>query len=351
MLVCRGCCCGTERKHPGFDHDGQLATLRAAIASRPSARLWTVDCLGSCERSNVVVVRRRNERRWFGGLVDLDASRELAEWLRGGAGDPWPESVAARQFAPSVAGAAVARRLAWSTEEVVDAVEQALRERAGTWLLGVYGASAEVALDDGPSDVRRDGSCVTATSGSGALRLRVHASTAAFAVMPVDVPTIGVVALAVPRSHLRPQARRHVTLVGLDVDAVRDADRDSTLVDLGHGAAASRFYLRVPESELLSILPSVGRELDFGGRDGDAILRTPAHQVVTTTLGRAEIYAPIPAADGSRRPGSHSHLSGGELELGLDLPPGLVLPDGWSPAATFYPSPAWRARPSARFVG
>ncbi|MFY1632080.1 hypothetical protein ACN27F_02145 [Solwaraspora sp. WMMB335] len=52
VTVCRGCCCGTSRKHPDVDHDGQLRALRAS-----GARVRVVDCLNTCERSNVVVVQ------------------------------------------------------------------------------------------------------------------------------------------------------------------------------------------------------------------------------------------------------------------------------------------------------
>ncbi|MCW2506633.1 MAG: hypothetical protein JWO79_4917, partial [Actinomycetia bacterium] len=51
VTVCRGCCCGTERKHPGIDHDGLLAALAEVGAVRVS------DCLDVCEDSNVVVVQ------------------------------------------------------------------------------------------------------------------------------------------------------------------------------------------------------------------------------------------------------------------------------------------------------
>jgi hypothetical protein len=80
VLVCRGCCCGTD-KHPDVDHDGQLAQLEAA-----GARCHVVDCLGPCDRSNVVVVRRDEARWWFGEVFDAGP---LAAWVaQGAAGEP-----------------------------------------------------------------------------------------------------------------------------------------------------------------------------------------------------------------------------------------------------------------------
>ncbi|HLL37224.1 MAG TPA: hypothetical protein VK545_25790, partial [Streptomyces sp.] len=47
LVVCRGCCCGNARKHPGTDHAWQLERLRAAAAdSGGRFTVRTTDCLG-----------------------------------------------------------------------------------------------------------------------------------------------------------------------------------------------------------------------------------------------------------------------------------------------------------------
>lgn len=56
IVVCRGCCCGTTRKHPDTDHGRQLAMLAEAVAAIPGARLRTVGCLDLCRSSNVIAV-------------------------------------------------------------------------------------------------------------------------------------------------------------------------------------------------------------------------------------------------------------------------------------------------------
>lgn len=99
VLVCRGCCCGTS-KHPDVDHDAQIDTLRAHLPDELRARLFLVDCLGPCSRSNVVVVRRHGVRRWFGEVLDVEVTRALAEWVRAGADGLPPEVVAEREFHP-----------------------------------------------------------------------------------------------------------------------------------------------------------------------------------------------------------------------------------------------------------
>jgi (2Fe-2S) ferredoxin len=60
----------------------------------------TVDCLGPCSRSNVVVVRRDGVRRWFGQILDDEVTQALAGWVHEGASEPLPALVAVHEFVP-----------------------------------------------------------------------------------------------------------------------------------------------------------------------------------------------------------------------------------------------------------
>jgi hypothetical protein len=87
VLVCRGCCCGTD-KHPSTPHREQVAILRrAALAA--GARFAVTDCLDACAHSNVVVLRRRvegaTETVWLGRVLRARDTALLAAWItRGG---------------------------------------------------------------------------------------------------------------------------------------------------------------------------------------------------------------------------------------------------------------------------
>ncbi len=90
MSVCRGCCCGTVKKHPDVEHRAQLDRLRDVVADRARIREVT-DCLGPCENSNVIVVTPSRLARLFGGrptwlgrILDDDAVESLAQWLHAG---------------------------------------------------------------------------------------------------------------------------------------------------------------------------------------------------------------------------------------------------------------------------
>ena len=87
--MCRGCCCGTTRKHPDVDHDGIAAILEEATGV--DAELVRVDCLWACDLSNVVVVnptaqaRREGARpAWVAHVNTLEQARAVADWVRQG---------------------------------------------------------------------------------------------------------------------------------------------------------------------------------------------------------------------------------------------------------------------------
>ena len=89
MTVCRGCCCGTAEKHPGVDHDGLVDRFRLALAG--VAKLRVTDCLGACERSNVVVVGPSRLARaigarptWFSNVLDEDTVDDIVRWIHAG---------------------------------------------------------------------------------------------------------------------------------------------------------------------------------------------------------------------------------------------------------------------------
>ncbi|MFI9362731.1 (2Fe-2S) ferredoxin domain-containing protein [Kitasatospora sp. NPDC053057] len=95
VVVCRGCCCGSARKHPDTDHDGQLASLRAAAeASGGALAVRTTDCLDACPQSNVIVVQPSTRGRtrggravWLGWALDDDGIDLVIGWaLAGGPG-------------------------------------------------------------------------------------------------------------------------------------------------------------------------------------------------------------------------------------------------------------------------
>ncbi|MFJ1535438.1 (2Fe-2S) ferredoxin domain-containing protein [Streptomyces mirabilis] len=107
VVVCRGCCCGSPRKHPGTDHAWQLERLRAgSAASGGRFTVRTTDCLGPCDQANVIVVqpsaagRRAGGRAtWIGFAIGDDCTEDLLRWAEaGGPGVADPPATLELQF-------------------------------------------------------------------------------------------------------------------------------------------------------------------------------------------------------------------------------------------------------------
>lgn len=103
ITVCRGCCCGTEKKVPGVDHEAQLARL-SAIDDHAARRVpvRTSKCLGICFQANVIVVRPSAQGRaaggrpvWLGEMAEDGLLEAVDDWIfEGGPGlAPLPASL------------------------------------------------------------------------------------------------------------------------------------------------------------------------------------------------------------------------------------------------------------------
>jgi hypothetical protein len=336
VVVCRGSSCGNVDKHPEVDHDAQLRRFSAA------ARVYASDCLGPCERSNVVVVRRGTARRWFGDLLADADTNALVEWVAAGANTALSSRLAARQFDPGVSSSVLAQPVALDTEALTRLVEKVLRDRLGAWTLGVEGAGAEFNSAGERPAVSRRGSTIESVSSQGGLRLTISASVRAFSVAVPDTEVIMALFLAVPRASLT-AAPRGLTARGLDGDALRAFDREANLYDLAVGHASAAICVRTSDPELQALLASYQDQpwADVHENIGPLLAQRSPHRVIQTPVGRAEVYSIVPAPEGESSPGPHSYLSIEALEVGNELPTLFTLPQGWAPAAMFRPPPGW----------
>jgi (2Fe-2S) ferredoxin len=109
VVVCRGGDCGSRRKHPGFDHQGQLARFREGLDGEQVAVVVS-RCLDACEFSNVVVVQpgardgaQRAEPVWLGEVLDDATTEGVVDWVQvgGPVADP-PPAVQAHRFQPDL---------------------------------------------------------------------------------------------------------------------------------------------------------------------------------------------------------------------------------------------------------
>ena len=235
------------------------------------------------------------------------------------------------------------RRLELTPDGIADLVHDTVVRAVGGWSMGVEGALAEFVVVDGRAEVRRAGRTVEALSAGGGLRLSVSDATSAFAhTAPHRAAGVGTVYLAVPRRSLPPPAAG-VAVAGPDRAALRPQDADDVLVDLAVGHAAAAFCVRTGDATLGARLSAVEGVTwrEALARVGPAVVAASPHRLVTTALGRVEVWTAIPPEDGASPEGPHTHLLPALLSTGRELPPGRDLPADLAPAAAFHPPPGW----------
>jgi hypothetical protein len=183
---------------------------------------------------------------------------------------------------------------------------------------------------------------ISAATGRGAIRIDVLPS-----LRPVAYETISKrseswnhgVALCLPRDVAVMGSRTCVTELGPDKDAVRAADRDSVLFDLGLGGAQAEICVRSADRETIALLRAAcGRPL----MDQVHVLhRMPAlspHRVFCSRLGRVEVYQAVPPPDARSPEGPHTHVLPRLLANGLDHAATVPVPDGWLAGMSLYPA-------------
>ena len=253
VLVCRGCCCGSYAKHPDVDHARHLSSLTGALKSVPGAKVWAVDCLDSCERSNVVVVRTSGRRRWFGEML-ADADVEvLAEWLRSGASAETPTDLLPHVFDPDSLTPATPPMAPLKEGKLLDWIVDTLAVGGG-WTIGYQGAVGEFDPTGAEVEVERaadgSGGDVTARTPTGAMRLHVSSDTRAFfvgSVEPSGEPVLVVLASVAPDG---PQPTEAANVVRSAIGSIEV---------LGSGAAPPSAHIHVlPDG------PEGGDALPFG---------------------------------------------------------------------------------------
>jgi hypothetical protein len=341
VLVCRGCCCGSSDKHPGIDHGGHYRILAGAAAAG-GLRVRVTDCLGCCERSNVVVVRAGTDRHWFAGVLDDEAVEALAAWLATGLASSPPAVLAARAFRPSDGPKVIAQALPVEGDGAAAVVHDLLAAGA-PWTVGVPGALADSGRPDPDGVVRRpDDTTVEAVTATSGLRVRLTPAAGLFALAGPDA--VAAVMVAARRESLAPPAPT-LTARGADRAAIDPAHRGGRLYDLGLAHVASAFCMRTDDDEIQVALDAVvgtpWRDVLDGEVGALLVARSPA-RVVESGAARAEVTSPIPPPGGESPTGAHTHLDQGLLELNAELPVGIVLPAGWAPAAFFLVPPGWR---------
>jgi predicted Fe-S protein YdhL (DUF1289 family) len=230
-------------------------------------------------------------------------------------------------------------RLRWTPADIAGFVAGTFKPGSGTWTTGLHGAVAEFGIGAGEAvtlDV--EPGAVTAITARGAMRFRLPPGIRALGYGTAANPAV--VALALPTGTVTASAPSGLTCLGPDTSAIEARARHETLYDLGLGRAAGQFCIRTASADLRHALDGqLGRPWrELLSAVGALLVKASPTRIVTSPIGRVEVFAPIPSPDGASPPGPHTHLLPRELAEGGDIRPGGLPLDGYLPCAIHYPA-------------
>ena len=223
--------------------------------------------------------------------------------------------------------------------EVLELVATHLRDPASTWSVGTFGVLAEFAREPDETCAIDDLTVVTAR---GAIRVAREPEVRALAYEALSAQPgqwhHGVF-FCMRRAQTELAPRRAIVELGPDRDAIRAADRDAHLFDLGLGATSFAFCVRTADPALVAELRRAAgtRLLDPPRGVARLIMEASPHRVAVTRLGRIEVYQPIARADGRTPSGPHTHLIPSLLRPALTHAANIAVPAGWVPVLALYP--------------
>jgi hypothetical protein len=230
------------------------------------------------------------------------------------------------------------------TMTLEDWIAQSLRDAGAQWSAGTYGAIAEFSRDPAePADVvcAQYGGAASTARGGIRVELRKEVRAVAYETTTKNHDQWGhAIALCLTAGECAMGRRTTLHELGPDSAAIRPEDCDSILFDLGLEAAQVDVCVRTSRPELLSPLRAgEGRSLfDVANPAAAAIFKASPHRVFVTRVGRAEVYQPIPPADGKSPEGPHTHLLPKLLRSGRTHPATVPIPQGWIPCLHLYPA-------------
>lgn len=211
------------------------------------------------------------------------------------------------------------------------------------WSIGSFGAIGEFHQDEGETLIVDEPDALTRATERGAIRIVPRADMQAVAyelLSPRPHRWSHGLALCLPEASAPSAQRPVLTELGPDREAIRAADRDDILFDIGLAQPQIDFCIRTRDPELLGILRSCCGSVTFASEAGAAILSAHPHRVVTSRLGRAEVYQKIggPDTGGVSPSGPHTHVLPKLLAAKRTHSANTPIPHGLVPCAFAYPA-------------
>lgn len=231
---------------------------------------------------------------------------------------------------------------------ITEFLAAAVRNPANAWSIGTFGVLGEFMWEPSESvSFTESASAIEVRSERGAMRISMSPAVRTLAYQSLwgdgEAWTSGV-------AFCLPSVARRSTLgfhrIGADFHALRTEETDSVLFDLGIGVGHTTMCVRTRDAEVIE----VAREME--GQDvlscrGAALMellrmKSPA-RVMTSPVGRIEVYSAIPAEDGHSPEGPHTHLLPRLATLRRTHSANIPVPYSLQPVLTMHPRSPWHS--------
>lgn len=231
------------------------------------------------------------------------------------------------------------KKVKWDQNNIRSFVLSSLKNRLGTWTMGVEGATAEfTALPGQEYFIQSDGEAISVQTKNGAMRLLIDASISAFDFDATGSSKLRSVTLGKEKQDNIVAPNNVITCLGKDAGSLSN-DKAKILFDLGLGRHDFRFGVRVGcGSSLNALKGSIGKKFEECSPNLNHILiKDSPTRVVETEIGRIEVEGRIPEEYGVSPEGPHTHLRMNTLKMDSSLTTHSEIPSSFTPFATFYP--------------
>ena len=220
-------------------------------------------------------------------------------------------------------------------------LRQHMNDPSTSFSVGSFGAIAEFHRAVDEPFVLDDPTRLTVATTRGALRIQMNDSVA-----PLAYETLsrraghwqhGIV-FCLPKGLAQSCARRVLTELGPDRQAVLEKDRDAILFDMGLGARNVDFCIRCTDGDLISVLrANEGLSLFNPKNDAmQAILERSPSRISVSKLGRIEVYQAIPKEKTPEGP--HTHVLPKFLKSGRTHSANIPVPGSLLPCLSLHPA-------------
>ncbi|MFC4349995.1 DUF6925 family protein [Fodinicurvata halophila] len=230
------------------------------------------------------------------------------------------------------------------SEPVFNLLEEHLLDPGAGWSVGSFGAIGEFMRDPKEAvDIHQGEDALCAVTARGGLRLQDDPELRPVAYEHANARSHSwsqAVALCLPEGKCHMSARSVLSELGPDAEALREQDRQSVLFDLGLSQVQVDVCVRCKDEQLIADLRSqAGRSvLEADNPAMGRIVSASPHRVFRSRFARAEVYQPIPPADGRSPEGPHTHILPKLLRSRRTHAATAPIPKGWVPAAHLFPA-------------